>query len=153
MSGDAEPVDEAEAALDHDMDVAELPLSEFKLPPARELDENDREVIVQKAVTRIHEGAKDLVAYDTFDASDTLTAGIAPRELWMLVLIRMATRVSDPADGVDEENEDMRDDSAISDRSEIYERQDRMRHALVEYVMADFAGRYVYGDSWIIGLR
>ena len=45
-----------------------------------------------------------------------------------------------PNRGADEEEDDMKDE-AVSSRSEIYERQDRLRHALVEYVMADFSGR------------
>ena len=144
MSGDAEPVDEAEAALDHDMDLAELPLTDFKLPPARELDESGREGLVQKAISRIREGAKDLAAHDMFDVSDGQAAKTTPTDMWMLLLVRMVTRVSDPAASGDEDEDVMKDDDGtVIRRSDIYDRQDRLRHALVEYIMADFSGRYV----------
>ena len=106
MSGDAEPVDEAEAALDHDMDVAELPLTDFKLPPAQELDADDREALVRKAITRIREGAKELATHDLLDVVDALASKITPADMWMMLLVRMVTRVSDPAAGADEEEEE-----------------------------------------------
>lgn len=134
-------MDEAEAALDHDMEEAELPITDFKLPPARELDADDREVLMRKAITRIREGAKELAAAETaFESSDPHLLKTTPADMWMLLLVRMVTRVSDPLVG--EENEDdMKAGDSVVRRSEIYERQDRLRHALCEYIMADFSGR------------
>ncbi len=136
-------MDEAEAALDHDMGAAELPLSDFKLPPARELNADDREVLMRKAITRIREGAKELAANDAmFEGADALSMRTTPADMWMLLLVRMITRVSDPSEGTAPKQEGVKEDGTI-ERSEIYDRQDRLRHALCEYIMADFSGRYV----------
>ena len=145
MSGDAEPVDEAEAALDRDMDFTELPLTDFKLPPARELDADDREVLMRKAITRIREGAKELVSHDAaLEGADATPFRTTPADMWMLLLVRMVTRVSDPWEGNTSRPDDVKaEENGLAERSEIYERQDRLRHALCEYIMADFSGRCV----------
>ncbi|KAI0675546.1 Symplekin tight junction protein C terminal-domain-containing protein [Trametes maxima] len=152
MSGEPEPVDEAEAALDHDMDTAELPLTDFKLPPARELDVDERDELLRKAITRIREGAKELVphelASDTADGHRTTSA-----DMWMLLLVRMVTRLSDPAadagDAPEEQDGAKAEEGALVRRSEIYERQDRLRHALCDYIMADFSGRVRLATMWM----
>ena len=144
MSGDVEPVDEAEAALDRDMDFTELPLTDFKLPPARALDDSDREMLVRKAIIRIREGAEELVSHDMLGIVDGLSTKTTAADMWMMLLVRMVTRVSDPFSGAGGDDAEMHDndETAVVARSEIYERQDRLRHALVEYIMADFSGRY-----------
>ena len=142
ISGEAEPVDEGEAALDHDMEEADLPITDFKLPPARELDADDREVLMRKAITRIREGAKELAAVETaLDSSDPHLLKTTPTDMWMLLLVRMVTRVSDPSVGQEESEDDMKAVDSVVKRSEIYDRQDRLRHALCEYIMSDFSGR------------
>ncbi|KAI0629295.1 Symplekin tight junction protein C terminal-domain-containing protein [Trametes polyzona] len=139
MSGEAGPVDEAEAALDHEMDAAELPLTDFKLPTPRELEADERDELVRKAIARIREGAKELVSHER-----VVEAGEGPRssptDMWMLLLVRMVTREQE--DGKDEEG-------AVVRRSEIYERQDRLRHALCDYIMADFPGRVRLATTWM----
>ncbi|KAI0352302.1 hypothetical protein OH77DRAFT_1523357 [Trametes cingulata] len=153
MSGDAEPVDEAEAALDHEMDAAELPLTDFKLPAPRELEDDERDDLVRKAIARIREGAKELASHElppeAGDGSRT-----SPADMWMLLLVRMVTRVSDPAaEGAEgqeqEEQEGKGEEGAVVRRSDIYERQDRLRHALCEYIMADFSGRVRLATTWM----
>ncbi|OSD03106.1 hypothetical protein PYCCODRAFT_296574 [Trametes coccinea BRFM310] len=153
MSGGGEQVDEAEAALDHDMDVAELPLTDFKLPPPRELDTDERDELVRKAITRIRESGKELVAHEpgTHDPSDPANR-TAAADMWMLLLVRMVTRVSDPAAdaGLEDASEEGKDeDGAVVRKSEIYERQDRLRHALCDYIMADFSGRVRLATTWM----
>ncbi|KAH9888832.1 Symplekin tight junction protein C terminal-domain-containing protein [Cubamyces lactineus] len=153
MSGDAEPVDEAEAALDHDMDVAELPLTDFKLPPARELDSDERDELVRKAIARIRDGSKDLIPHQPgiADSGDPIHR-TTPADMWMLLLVRMVTRVSDPAESDDagEDQEDAKgEEGAITRKSEIYDRQDRLRHALCDYIMADFPGRVRLATTWM----
>ncbi|KAI0372816.1 hypothetical protein BV20DRAFT_1034476 [Pilatotrama ljubarskyi] len=152
MSGDAEPVDEAEAALDHEMDAAELPLSDFKLPAPRELDDDERDELVRKAIARIREGAKELASQESpLDAGDG--SRTSPADMWMLLLVRMVTRVSDPAsesgEGEGGQEEQKGDEGAVVRRSEIYDRQDRLRHALCEYIMADFSGRVRLATTWM----
>ncbi|KAI9064047.1 hypothetical protein FKP32DRAFT_1714615 [Trametes sanguinea] len=153
MSGGGEQVDEAEAALDHDMEVAELPLTDFKLPPPRELDTDERDELVRKGIARIREGGKELVAYEpgTLDPSDPANR-TAAADMWMLLLVRMVTRVSDPAadTGLEDAPEDGKnEDGAVVRKSEIYERQDRLRHALCDYIMADFSGRVRLATTWM----
>ncbi|CDO73286.1 hypothetical protein BN946_scf185008.g48 [Trametes cinnabarina] len=153
MSGEGEPIDEAEAALDHDMDVAELPLTDFKLPPPRELDSDERDELVRKAITRIRDEGKELIAYDsgTLDPSDPANR-TAAADMWMLLLVRMITRVSDPAadaGAVDTQEEGKSEDGALTRKSDIYERQDRLRHTLCDYIMADFSGRVRLATTWM----
>ncbi|KAI0766933.1 Symplekin tight junction protein C terminal-domain-containing protein [Trametes elegans] len=152
MSGGAEQVDEAEAALDHDMDVAELPLTDFKLPPARELDSDERDELLRKAIARIREGAKELVSHEAaHDARDGMRT--TPADMWQLLLVRMITRVTDPAAGPGGEEDAQEDakgeEGALVRKSEIYERQDRLRHALCDYIMADFSGRVRLATTWM----
>ena len=143
MSGGAEAAEDAEAVLGQDMDAADLSLTDISIPAARELDADDREVLMRKAITRIREGAKELVSHEALlDAVDAMTLRTTPADMWMLLLVRMVTRVVDPTAGVRPTEEDMKsEENAVIDRSEIYERQDRLRHALCEYIMADFSGR------------
>ncbi|RDX54248.1 hypothetical protein OH76DRAFT_1398571 [Lentinus brumalis] len=150
MSGGADPADEADAALDHEMEVAELPLTDITIPAARELDADDREVLMRKAITRIREGAKELVSHEALlDAADAQTLRTTPADMWMLLLVRMVTRVVDPFAG-DAPTEDAKsEENSVSNRSEIYERQDRLRHALCEYIMADFSGRIRLATTWM----
>ncbi|KAI8996570.1 Symplekin tight junction protein C terminal-domain-containing protein [Trametes punicea] len=153
MSGDAEPMDEAEAALDHDMDVSELPLTDFKLPPPRDLDADERDDLVRKAIARIRDSGKELVAHDpgAYDAHDPAHRTTAA-EMWMLLLVRMVTRVCDPAADAGVEDapaEGKGEEGALVRKSEIYERQDRLRHALCDYIMADFSGRVRLAITWM----
>ena len=124
------------------MEEAELPVPDFKLPPARELDADDREGLMRKAIARIREGAKELVATESaYDASDPHHLKTTPADMWMLLLVRMITRVSDPSVETEENDVEMKAADAVAKRSEIYDRQDRLRHALCEYIMTDFSGR------------
>lgn len=127
------------------METAELPLTDFKLPPAHSLDSDDRENLMRKAITRIRDGAKELVSHEeVLDAADSSLWRAKPADMWMLLLVRMVTRVSDP---FAESEEDMKvDGDEVGVRSEIYDRQERLRHALCEYIMADFSGRYVMAE-------
>ncbi|KAH9935928.1 Symplekin tight junction protein C terminal-domain-containing protein [Epithele typhae] len=147
MAGDDEPVDEAEAALDHDMDEAELPLTDFKLPPAMELDADDREVLMTKAIKRIREGAGELFTHDMEPADASKTS---PADMWMLILVRMVTRVSQPPSMDMQEDEDAKEEEGVvANRSELQERQERLRHRLVEYITADFPGRVRLATAWM----
>ncbi|KAH9846038.1 Symplekin tight junction protein C terminal-domain-containing protein [Lenzites betulinus] len=148
MSGGAEAVDEAEAALDHDMDAAEQPVADFKLPTPRELEAEEREELLRKALTRIRDGAKELASNEPADVGDGPRSSSA--DMWMLLLVRMVTRVSDPGETQEDDEEGAKDgERAVVRRSEIYERQDRLRHALCEYIMSDFPGRVRLATTWM----
>jgi symplekin len=61
--------------------------------------------------------------------------------MWMLLLIRMVTRVANPL-------QDAMDDDELADGGEgedgeldFYDRQDKLRRTLLNYVMTDFSSR------------
>jgi symplekin len=70
--------------------------------------------------------------------------------MWMLFLVRMITRVVDPEDGKGKAKADETvqkvtgpdaDVEMDEEMVELYERQDRLRKVLCDYIMADFSGR------------
>lgn len=119
------------------MDIT-LDLEDFKLPPPKDLPEEAREALINSSLVRIWDGAKDLQVDVTVDLE---TPGIAAADMWMLLLVRLITRVVDPAAlPQGDKDEDMAaDDGTVS--SELYGHQDRLRQTLCDYIMADFSGR------------
>jgi symplekin len=120
---------------------ADLQLIEFKLPPPRELTDNDRIHLLRNSVSRIWDAAKELSDGDMPIADSSQTGTIAPTEMWMLLLVRMVTRVTNPpADWM--EDSDL-DENNHSDNGELdfYDRQDRLRRMLCEYILIDFSPR------------
>jgi len=114
-----------------------LPI-EFQVPPPLVLDEEERAATAKSAATRIWQSSGDL-------AVGPQTGG---RDVWMLVLVRMITRVVDPVDSKGKAKADgITSKASGSDAEmdeemvELYERQDRLRRVLCEYIMADFSGR------------
>jgi symplekin len=120
------------------LDANELLPIEFQVPPPSVLDEEERVATVKSAATRIWQSSGDL-------AVGPQAGG---RDVWMMVLVRMITRVVDPVDSkakakadttkVPGEDADTEMDEAMV---ELYERQDRLRRVLCDYIMADFSGR------------
>jgi len=120
------------------LDANELLPIEFQVPPPSVLGEEERVATVKSAATRIWQGSGDL-------AVGPQTGG---RDVWMMVLVRMITRVVDPVDSKGKakadttkapgEDADMEMDEEMV---ELYERQDRLRRVLCGYIMADFSGR------------
>jgi symplekin len=120
------------------LDANELLPLEFQLPPPSALGETDRAAAVKSAATRIWQSSGDL-------AIGPQSGG---RDMWMLLLVRAVTRVVDPDDGKGKAKADgAESNTASSDADmdeemvELYERQDRLRRVLCEYIMADFSGR------------
>jgi symplekin len=117
-----------------------LPL-EFQLPLPIVLGEAERAATVKSAATRIWQSSGDL-------AVGPQTGG---QDMWMLLLVRMITRVVDPeedgkgkakADGTVNKIAGLDGDSEMDDQMfQLYERQDRLRRVLCDYIMADFSGR------------
>ena len=71
------------------------------------------------------------------------TRSASATEMWMLLIVRMVTRVaiSQPnEDGIDEEEkkEQSKDDALESD---FFVRQDKLRQTLCDYIMSDFPAR------------
>jgi symplekin len=80
-------------------------------------------------------GAAELVGGDM--AVDSSQSSGHPTELWMLLLVRMVTRVAEPPR---EKTGDT--DGVISQDLEFYSRHDQLRQTLVGYIMANFSSRY-----------
>lgn len=64
-----------------------------------------------------------------------------PPELWMLLVVRMITRVVYPDTRQEDDAKD-EGDSMDVDEDGTYERQERMRQTLCDYIMKDFPARY-----------
>jgi len=118
-----------------------MPL-DFQVPSPIVLGEAERATAVKSAATRIWQSSGDL-AIGLHDGG---------RDLWMLLLVRMITRVVDPEDGKGkgraegegegEGNKSLDADVEMDEETvELYERQDRLRKVLCDYIMADFSGR------------
>ena len=114
-----------------------MPL-DFQVPPPPVLSETERAAAVKSAATRIWQSSGDL-------AIGPHNGG---RDMWMLLLVRMITRVVDTEDGRGKaraEGEGNKGSDADVDMDEemleLYSRQDRLRKVLCDYIMADFSRR------------
>lgn len=119
-----------------------LSLVEFKLPPPPALSEDERSTLVSGSITRIWDGADELRAMgDGISPDSSQAGGNSASEMWMLLLIRMITRVAKPP-----HDQDANGDEATSNGDEVvendyYTRQDQLRQTLCNYIMADFPSR------------
>lgn len=66
--------------------------AEFKLPPPAPLDATERSGVIDTAVQRIWTSAKDLAGLPDLPTSDAIKIAVQPKEIWMLLLARLATR-------------------------------------------------------------
>lgn len=109
----------------------------------------EREGNIQEAIARIRTGAEEFsVAPDV--SGQKAQIGLPPSEMWMLLLVRMATRVSpsvtevvDVADGPDGlTNEEQK---LVENESKVFnvKRSDELRETLCNYVLDDFPSRCV----------
>jgi symplekin len=132
--------DDDETLASVELHAGELVPLEFQVPAPAVLEEAERAATVKSAATRIWQSSGDL-------AVGPQTGG---QDMWMLLLVRMITRVVDPEDGKGKAKVDgavqkatVPDADAEMDEEmvELYERQDRLRRVLCDYIMADFSGR------------
>lgn len=122
-------------------EMTDLHLIDFKLPPLKEWSEEERSSVVSSSVTRIWDGATELRAMGESISPDSLQAGgNSAQEMWMLLLVRMITRVAEPPPEIDVD-ETTNNTSKGLVQENYYIRQDKLRHTLCEYVMADFPSR------------
>lgn len=133
-------VTQEELAMDHEMDIS-LDTGEFKLPPPRELGEDARDSLIRGALVRVWDGAKGLETHE-YSLETLDVPGMTPADMWMLLLVRLITRVVDPAPIPVPPEGEIKEDTAVV-VSEIYSHQDRLRQTLCDYIMADFPSRYV----------
>ncbi|KAH9995475.1 Symplekin tight junction protein C terminal-domain-containing protein [Russula vinacea] len=134
------------AAKNH---VNELLPLEFQVPPPTVLEEAERAATVRSAATRIWQSSGDL-------AVGPQTGG---QDMWMLLLVRMITRVVDPeedgkgkakTDGAVNRITGLDADAEMDEEMvQLYERQDRLRRVLCDYIMADFSGRIRLATAWM----
>ncbi|KAF7294404.1 hypothetical protein MKEN_01432800 [Mycena kentingensis (nom. inval.)] len=129
--------------IDVDAILAEnMQLLDFKLPPPKSLTDAERSALVSNSLVRIHDGAQELGVGDMVAADSAQAGGRGPTELWMLLIVRMITRVVDPEPVVPENA----DEGTVS---EIYDSQDGLRQKLCDYIMSDFAARLRLATAWM----
>ncbi|KAF5383732.1 hypothetical protein D9615_003524 [Tricholomella constricta] len=141
LSGDV-PVESSVA--DIDAVAANLQLIDFKLPPPRELSEEERTQQLGSSIKRIWDGAEELkVSGEALPVESTQAGGHSATEIWMLLLVRMITRVAEPPPAED----DAMDGSGA--QHDFYVRQDQLRQTLCDYIMSDFPARVRLATTWM----
>ena len=133
LSGDG-PLAEGDIGVP---DVSEpsgsLQLIEFKLPPPRELEESERTSLIKTSLARVWTEAQDSNDGASIPASSGSSA-----EMWMLLIVRMITRVA-PLPEASEESS--RKDEGEDAEPDLFARQDGLRQTLCDYIMSDFPSR------------
>jgi len=66
--------------------------ADFKLPPPEPLEDSEKSGLVDTAVARIWTSARDLAGLPDLPTSDGVKLAVQPKEMWMLLLARLATR-------------------------------------------------------------
>jgi len=131
--------------VDVDSAATNLQLINFKLPPPKELIDDDRAHLIGSAVSRIWNGADELKTSGEIPAESSLAGGNSPTEMWVLLLVRMVTRVAEPLppddEGMDEDGTAKEGDGDVV--HDFYARQDQLRQTLCDYIMSDFPARCV----------
>ena len=137
LSGGAKVVDEEEAVTQLPETALSLDLSDFKLPSPKDFTEADRATVMRRVVNRICEGGEEFQ-----EVTHVSSAGALSDDMWMLLIVRMITRVTEPVVGMPR-NGDM---SNAEDEQpvDVASRQDRLRQVLCDYIMADFPSRYTF---------
>lgn len=120
-------------------DITDLTLLEFNLPPPKDLSESDRKNLIHGSISRIWDGAEELRAMGESIAPESAQAGgNSAAEMWMLLLLRMITRVAEPPADLDDSMGDASKEVVVQD---FYLRQDQLRQTLCDYIMSDFPSR------------
>ncbi|KAG6821193.1 hypothetical protein H0H93_004013 [Arthromyces matolae] len=150
-----EPVDPLQMDIDQDEleyepdrlneeATANLQLIDFKIPPPRELAENERTQQLDSIVQRIWNNTSGLnVGGEALPVESTEAGGHSPAEIWMLLIVRMITRVTEPP---------RLDDDSMDEKAPIHDfylRQDQLRQTLCDYVMSDFPSRVRLATTWM----
>ena len=120
--------------------IRDVHLVNFKLPPPRDLSEEEQTRHVREILKRIWEDADDLKV--SGDVNSAQAGGHAALELWMLLLVRMVTRVAYPSstEQTDETGDPYDKESVVHD---FYVKQDQKRQILCDFIMSDFPARWV----------
>lgn len=142
MSGDVATTHDYEV-VEMDIDVA-LQLRDFKLPPPKELSGEEQLRAVKSFMSRIWDGA------DQFESpQESVTDNLqpndssSPKELWMLLLVRMATRTSTSPIEETGENSIMPSKADVDGSMNVFcaSRSQRIRETICDYIITDFPSR------------
>lgn len=99
--------------------------------------------MAQSALQRVRKrGEESLAAAIASSTAATLDGSVAETELWMLLIVRIITRgaYEPEEEGGGGEGEDM---SMVKAKNVSMEATGRMRRILCDYVLGDFANRFV----------
>lgn len=111
----------------------------FTLPPPEDLAEKERLSLISTSINRIWSGAEELrVSGSGVLPESEQAGGNSASEVWMLLLVRMITRVAEPPWN-DESMDDSKEGQVVE--QDFFSRQDQLRQTLCDYVMADFPSR------------
>ncbi|KAJ7115848.1 Symplekin tight junction protein C terminal-domain-containing protein [Mycena epipterygia] len=144
LSGDDGSGNGGTESVDIDSVLANnMQLLDFKLPPPKDLSDEERLSLVRSSVSRIWDGSEDMKSNgEALPPDSTQAGGHSPTEMWMLLLVRLVTRVVDPPPTSPEEGNDV----VVSD---FYDKQDRLRQTLCDYIMSDFPARIRLATTWM----
>lgn len=130
--------------------VSDLQLVDFKLPPPKELDDDGRMSLINASLSRIWESSDELSALgEDIPPDSTQAGGNSASEMWMLLLVRMITRVADPPPDLDGDASMEGETSGEVAVHDFYVRQDQLRQTLCDYIMADFPARVRLATTWM----
>jgi symplekin len=115
-------------------------LIDLKFPPPKEFSEEDRDLLIRASVSRIWNGVDELNS--TTELGSTLSAV----DMWMLLVVRLVTRVVEPPPSEEEEQEIRKSEKAEEAATgmvevNFYSHQDRLRQTLCDYIVQDFHSR------------
>ena len=117
--------------------LTNLQLIDFKLPPPKEFSEEDRDLLIRASVSRIWSGADEL----KFSTEQSPT--VSTVDMWMLLVVRLVTRVAEPPldeQEIRKKEEDAEAATGVVDLN-FYSHQDRLRQTLCDYVLEEFHSR------------
>ncbi|KAH0836650.1 Symplekin tight junction protein C terminal-domain-containing protein [Lanmaoa asiatica] len=142
LSGGAEVADEEEAVTELPEVAFSLDLTDFKLPSPNDLTEVDRVTLMRGIVNRICDGGEELQ-----EGSHALPPGALSDDMWMLLIVRMITRVAEPAADIPQNGD--KSNGEVEQLADFSSRQDKLREVLCNYIMVDFPSRLRLATAWM----
>ncbi|OJA10681.1 hypothetical protein AZE42_01046 [Rhizopogon vesiculosus] len=121
-------------------------LIDLKLLGPKELTDEERISLMRGSVGRIGDEAEEL---NVDSAVSSQWPDASPTDMWMLLIVRMVTRVAHFDDGLSEDGGDETKDSEDKKALDLYSRQDNLRQTLCDYIMADFPSRLRLVTTWM----
>ncbi|TFK51746.1 hypothetical protein OE88DRAFT_1679157 [Heliocybe sulcata] len=141
LSGGDQPIaEEADLGVPEPIDIDLL--AELKLPPPKVWSEEDRDALIRSSISRIREGV-DVVSPG--DDAAVNPSKMAATDLWMLLIIRMVTRVVEPP----KEGDEAESAGDSKDDVQLFARQERLRQRLCDYIMESFSTRVRLATTWM----